>query len=78
MPRAESVPNWEIPACGLYLEHPQRQRDEALRIVLDRSMALIDAAIARPGFTPMIGFEAQAWPASPDELRTKCRLCCCP
>jgi nitroreductase len=28
---AKLVPDWEIPARGLYFEHPQRQRDEAVR-----------------------------------------------
>jgi len=28
---AEMVPHWQIPARGLYFEHPQRQRDEAVR-----------------------------------------------
>ena len=28
---AKMVPDWEIPARGLYFEHPQRQRDEAVR-----------------------------------------------
>jgi hypothetical protein len=29
--RAKLVPDWENPARGLYFEHPQRQRDEAIR-----------------------------------------------
>jgi hypothetical protein len=28
---AKLAPDWEIPARGLYFEHPQRQRDEGVR-----------------------------------------------
>jgi nitroreductase len=32
---AAMVPNWENPARGLYFEHPERQRDEAVRTGTD-------------------------------------------
>jgi hypothetical protein len=36
---AKMVPDWEIPARGLYFEHPQRQRDEAVRTGVRRSQS---------------------------------------
>ena len=58
---AEKVPDWEIPARGLYLEHPQRQRDEAVRSGAIGATAMIYAARSLGlGSTPMIGFDAEA------------------
>ncbi len=58
---AEMVPNWEIPARGLYFEHPQRQRDEAVRSGAIGATAMIYAARSMGlGSTPMIGFDAEA------------------
>jgi len=58
---AEMVPDWEIPARGLYCGHPQRQRDEAVRTGAIGATAMIYAARALGlGSTPMIGFDAEA------------------
>ena len=58
---ATMVPEWEIPARDLYMEHPQRQRDEALRTATFGAAAIIYAARAWGlGSTPMIGFDADA------------------
>jgi len=58
---AEMVPHWEIPARGLYFEHPQRQRDEAVRSGAIGATAMIYAARSLGlGSTPMIGFDADA------------------
>jgi nitroreductase len=55
---AKLVPDWEIPARGLYFDHAQRQRDEAVRI---GATAMIYAALSLGlGSTPMIGFDAEA------------------
>lgn len=55
------VPDWEIPARSLYLEHPQRQRDEAVRTGTFGAAAMIYAARSLGlGSTPMIGFDAEA------------------
>ena len=58
---AEMVPHWQIPARGLYFEHPQRQRDEAVRSGAIGATAMIYAARSLGlGSTPMIGFDAEA------------------
>ena len=58
---AAMVPDWEIPARGLYLEYPQRQRDEAVRSGAIGATAMIYAARSLGlGSTPMIGFDADA------------------
>lgn len=55
------VPEWEIPARDLYLEYPQRQRDEAVRTGTFGAAAMIYAARSLGlGSTPMIGFDAKA------------------
>jgi len=55
------VPDWENPARGLYFEHPQRQRDEAVRSGAIGATAMIYAARSWGlGSTPMIGFDAEA------------------
>lgn len=58
---AEMVPEWEIPARNLYREHPQRQRDEAVRTATFGAAAMIYGARSLGlGSTPMIGFDAEA------------------
>ncbi len=58
---AEMVPEWELPARGLYFEQPQRQRDEAVRSATFGTAAIIYAARSLGlGSTPMIGFDAEA------------------
>jgi len=58
---AAMVPNWEYPARGLYFEHPERQRDEAVRTGTFGASAMIYAARSLGlGSTPMIGFDAEA------------------
>jgi len=58
---AKLVPDWEIPARDLYFEHPQRQRDEAVRTGSFGAAAIIYAARSLGlGSTPMIGFDAEA------------------
>jgi nitroreductase len=58
---APTVPEWELPARGLYMEHPQRQRDEAVRTGAIGATAIIYAARSLGlGSTPMIGFDADA------------------
>lgn len=58
---ATMVPEWEAPARGLYKEHPQRQRDEAMRTGTFGAAAIIYAARSMGlGSTPMIGFDADA------------------
>jgi nitroreductase len=53
------VPEWENPARGLYMDHPQRQRDEAMRTGTFGAAAMIYAARSMGlGSTPMIGFDA--------------------
>ena len=55
------VPEWEIPARGLYDDQPQRQRDEAVRSATFGTAAIIYAARSLGlGSTPMIGFDADA------------------
>ena len=55
------VPEWEIPARDLYMEYPQRQRDEAVRTGTFGAAAMIYAARSMGlGSTPMIGFDAEA------------------
>ncbi|AMB88128.1 NAD(P)H nitroreductase [Pseudomonas agarici] len=57
---ATMVSEWEAPARGLYLEHPQRQRDEAMRTGTFGASAIIYAARSMGlGSTPMIGFDAE-------------------
>ncbi|MCS3444871.1 MULTISPECIES: nitroreductase family protein [Bradyrhizobium] len=57
---AKMVPEWEIPARNLYMEYPQRQRDEALRTASFGAAAIIYAARSLGlGSTPMIGFDAE-------------------
>jgi nitroreductase len=58
---AHLVPEWEIPARGLYDGHPQRQRDEAIRSATFGTAAIIYAAHSIGlGSTPMIGFDPEA------------------
>ncbi len=58
---ATMVPDWEIPARDLYMEYPQRQRDEAVRSGTFGAAAMIYAARSLGlGSTPMIGFDAAA------------------
>jgi nitroreductase len=58
---ARMVPEWEIPARNLYADHPQRQRDEAVRTGTFGAAAMIYAARSLGlGSTPMIGFDADA------------------
>jgi nitroreductase len=58
---ANLVPDWEIPARDLYMEYPQRQRDEAVRSGAIGATAMIYAAHSLGlGSTPMIGFDAEA------------------
>jgi nitroreductase len=58
---AEMVPDWEIPARDLYMEYPQRQRDEAVPTGTFGAVAMIYAARSLGlGSTPMIGFDAEA------------------
>src|SRR3546814_10481377 len=57
----EMVPDWINAARGLYDEHPQRQRDEAVRTATFGAAAMIYAARSMGlGSTPMIGFDAEA------------------
>lgn len=58
---AKLVPDWEIPARGLYGEYSQRQRDEAVRTGTFGAAVMIYAARSLGlGSTPMIGFDAEA------------------
>jgi nitroreductase len=58
---ANMVPEWEIPARDLYMQYPQRQRDEAVRTGTFGAAAMIYAARSLGlGSTPMIGFDAEA------------------
>lgn len=58
---ARLVPDWELPARDLYLGHPQRQRDEAVRTGAIGATAMMYAALSLGlGSTPMIGFDAEA------------------
>jgi nitroreductase len=58
---AQMVPVWEKATRGLYSEHPQRRRDEAVRTGTFGAAAMIYAARALGlGSTPMIGFHAEA------------------
>jgi nitroreductase len=58
---AAMVPDWEIPARDLYMEFPQRQRDEAVRTGTFGAAAMIYAARSIGlGSTPMIGFDPEA------------------
>ena len=58
---AKLIPDWEIPARGLYQGCPQRQRDEAVRTGTFGAAAMIYAARSLGlGSTPMIGFDAEA------------------
>lgn len=58
---AEAVAQWQESARGLYADHPQRQRDEAVRTGSIGATALIYAANALGlGSTPIIGFDAEA------------------
>jgi nitroreductase len=58
---AHMVPEWEMPARGLYDDQPQRQRDEAVRSATFGTAAIIYAARSLGwGSTPMIGFDAEA------------------
>jgi len=55
------VPDWEIPARNLYMEYPQRQRDEAVRTATFGAAAMIYVASSWGlGSTPMIGFDGEA------------------
>jgi nitroreductase len=56
----KTVAEWEAPARDLYMEHPQRQRDEAVRTATFGASAMIYAAGSMGlGSTPMIGFDAE-------------------
>lgn len=56
---AAMVPDWEIPARDLYMDYPQRQRDEAVRTASFGAAAMMYAARSLDlGSTPMIGFDA--------------------
>jgi nitroreductase len=58
---AKLIPDWEIPARDLYMEYPQRQRDEAVRTGTFGAAAMIYAARSLGlGSTPMIGFDPEA------------------
>jgi nitroreductase len=58
---AKMVPEWELPARGLYQDFPQRQRDEAVRTATFGAAAMIYVARSWGlGSTPMIGFDADA------------------
>jgi|SRR5579859_5612435 len=58
---AKLVPDWEIPARDLYMNYPQRQRDEAVRTGAIGATAMIYASLSLGlGSTPMIGFDAEA------------------
>ena len=58
---AKLVPDWEIPARNLYMEYPQRQRDEAVRTATFGAAAMIYVASSWGlGSTPMIGFDPEA------------------
>jgi nitroreductase len=58
---AKMVPEWEIPARGLYRDFPQRQRDEAVRTATFGAAAMVYVARSWGlGSTPMIGFDADA------------------
>ena len=55
---SDMVPDWVGAARGLYDEHPQRQRDEAVRTATFGAAAMIYAARSMGfGSTPMIGFD---------------------
>jgi len=55
------IPEWEIPARGLYEDFPQRQRDEAVRTATFGAAAMIYVARSWGlGSTPMIGFDDEA------------------
>ncbi|WP_119303947.1 nitroreductase family protein [Dongia deserti] len=55
------VPDWEIPARNLYMDYPQRQRDEAVRTATFGAAAMIYVASSWGlGSTPMIGFDDEA------------------
>jgi nitroreductase len=58
---AHMVPEWEMPARGLYDHQPQRQRDEAVRTATFGAAAITYTARSLGwGSTPMIGFDAEA------------------
>ncbi len=58
---AKLIPDWEIPARGLYAAFPQRQRDEAVRTATFGAAAMIYVARSWGlGSTPMIGFDDEA------------------
>lgn len=58
---AKLIPDWEIPARGLYQDYPQRQRDEAVRTATFGAAAMIYVARSWGlGSTPMIGFDDEA------------------
>jgi nitroreductase len=58
---AKLVPEWENPARDLYMDYPQRQRDEAVRTGSIGATAMMYVARSWGlGSTPMIGFDAEA------------------
>lgn len=58
---AKLIPDWELPARGLYRDYPQRQRDEAVRTATFGAAAMIYVARSWGlGSTPMIGFDDEA------------------
>jgi nitroreductase len=66
------APDWELPARDLYMDYPQRQRDEAVRTGTFGVAAMIYAARS-PGLgsTPMIGFDAEAVVPGSDRSRVR-------
>lgn len=55
------VPEWENPARDLYMDYPQRQRDEAIRTATFGAATMIYVARSWGlGSTPMIGFDDEA------------------
>lgn len=67
---AHMVPEWEGPARGLYDNHPQRQRDEAVRSATFGAAVIVYAARSLGlGSTPMIGFDAEAVRVQPGRRR---------
>jgi nitroreductase len=69
---AAMAPDWELPARDLYMDYPQRQRDEAVRTGTFGVAAMIYAARSLGlGSTPMIGFDAEAVVPGSDRSRVR-------
>lgn len=61
MMQAAMVSQWEISARNLYMAHPQRKRDEAVRTATFGATTMMYAARSVGlGSTPMIGFDDEA------------------